>query len=66
MFNEKVLSVTDYTGSQYRICFHLPKKKMKWRRKEEKEKKKKKKEGRNVGEGRQPPVVPSCAQVMGQ
>jgi hypothetical protein len=36
---------------------------MKWRRKEEKEKKKK---GRNVGEGRQLPVVPSCAQVMGQ
>jgi hypothetical protein len=33
---------------------------MKWRRKEEKEKKKKK--SRNFGEGRQPPVVPSCSQ----
>jgi hypothetical protein len=42
MFNEKVLSVTDYTGSQYRICFHLPKKnEMEKKRRKGKENKKK-------------------------
>jgi hypothetical protein len=29
-----------------------------------KRRKRKKKEEKNIGEGRQPPVVPSCAQIM--
>jgi hypothetical protein len=38
MVNEKVLLVTDYAGSQYRICFHLSKEKeMEKKRKKEKE-----------------------------
>ena len=34
-------------------------------KKEKSKKEKKIKRGRKVGEGRQPPVVPSCAQIMG-
>jgi hypothetical protein len=44
----------------------FPKNNTKNKKRREKKKEKKREKERNVGEGKQPPVVPSCAQVMGK